>query len=270
MPWITAEPAEPLRPWLIGGYTGYVERSPNLVRRRQLPFAGIPVIISFGDEIAVSGPGGVSARPRLVSFLAGLSDGPAITEHRGAQAGIQVNLTPLAAHRLLDMAMSELSNQVVGLDDLFGRAGAELGERLASLPTWRTRFELVDAELGRRLEQAPPVSPDAAWAYRELCKHDGDVRIAELCRRTGCSRRHLATRFRQQVGMTPKAFARVLRFNRVVRAVREGTAGGWARVAYEAGYYDQPHLNREFLALAGLTPEGYREALIPGSTEVAA
>lgn len=270
MPWVKAEPAEPLRPWLVGGYTGYAESSPEGVRRREMPFPGIPLIVSFGDEIAVSGPGGVSARPYLVSFLAGLSDGPAITEHGGTQAGIQVNLTPLAAHRLLRMPMSELTNQAVGLDDLFGRAGAVLGERLAELPSWPARFELLDAELGRRLEQAPPVSPDIAWAYRELSQCDGDMRIAALSSRIGCSRRHLATRFRQQVGMTPKGFARVLRFHRVVRAVREGSRGGWAEAAVEAGYYDQSHLNREFRALSGVTPEGYREALLPGGAGVAA
>jgi AraC-like DNA-binding protein len=266
---VEAEPAPQLRPWLVGGYTGYVESSPNAVRRRELPFAGIPVIVSFGDDIAVSGPGAVSARPRLVSFLAGLSDGPSITEHGGAQAGIQVNLNPLAAYRLLRMPMSELTNQAVGLDDLYGRAGTELGERLAELPSWHARFELLDVELGRRLEHAPPVSPDVAWAYRKLGERDGDMRIAELCSRTGCSRRHLATRFRQQVGMTPKALARVLRFNRVVRAVREGAAGAWVQVAADAGYYDQPHLNREFRTLAGLTPEGYRDALMPDGTVAA-
>lgn len=270
MSWVKAEPAKPLRPWLVGGYTGYVESSRDRVRRRELPFPGVPLIVSFGDEIAVSGPGGVSSRPHLVSFLAGLSDGPAITEHGGRQAGIQVNLTPLAAYRLLRMPMSELTNQVVGLDDLVGGVGVEFGERLAELSSWPARFELLNAELGRRLEQGPPVSPDTAWAYRELSQCDGDMRIAELSSRIGCSRRHLASRFRQQVGMTPKAFARILRFHRVVRAVREGVSGGWADMAADAGYYDQPHLNREFLALAGVTPAGHRQALLPGGAGVAA
>jgi AraC-like DNA-binding protein len=270
MPWVKAEPAKPLRPWLVGGYTGYFESSPDKVRRRELPFPGVPLILSFGDEITVSGPGGVSARPRLTSFVAGLSDGPAITEHDGNQGGIQVNLTPLAAYRLFCTSMSELTNQAVGLDDLLSRAGAKLGERLAELPTWPARFRLLDAELGRRLEQAPTVSPDIAWAYRELLRRDGDMRIDELSLRIGCSRRHLASRFRRQVGMTPKAFARVLRFHRVLRAVREGGEEGWAEIAADAGYYDQPHLNREFLALAGVTPEGYREALLPGGAGVSA
>ena len=270
MSWIKAAPAAPLRPWLVSGYTGYVESSPQAVRRRELPFPGIPLIVSFGDDIAVSGPGGVSSRPRLVSFLAGLSDGPAITEHDGVQAGIQVNLTPLAAHRLLRMPMSELTNQAVELDDLFGRSVTDLAERLAELSSWPARFALLDAELGRRLQEAPPVSPDAAWAYRELSRRGGDMRIAELSSLIGCSRRHLATRFRRQVGMTPKAFARVLRFHRVVRAVREDVAGGWAEIAADAGFYDQPHLNREFRALAGVTPEAYREALMPGGAGVTA
>src|SRR5215203_1824788 len=174
MPWVKAQPAEPLRPWLVGGYTGYIESSPNAVRRRELPFPGIPLIVSFGDDIAVSGSGGISARPRLTSFLAGLSDGPAITEHGGTQAGIQINLTPLAAYRLLRMPMSELTNQAVGLDDLFGRTGAELGERLAEVPSWSARFDTLDAELGRRIEEAPPFSPDVAWAFLELSRREGD------------------------------------------------------------------------------------------------
>lgn len=264
-----AAPAEPLRGW-VSSYCGYTENTRGPFRRRELPFAGIPLIISFGDSLAVSGPGAVSSRPTQTSFMAGLSDGPALTEHEGRQAGIQVNLSPLAGHRLLGISMETLTNQVVGLEELLGSAGAELGERLAELPGWSARFAALDLELGSRIEAARPVSPDVVGAWRELSACDGAVAIGDLTVRLGCSRRHLARRFREQVGMTPKAVARVLRFQSVVRAFREGGGESWAEAAQRAGYYDQPHLNREFRELAGLTPEQFRASLLPDSGGVQA
>ena len=91
-----------------------------------------------------------------------------------------------------------------------------------------------------------------AWSLRRLTQADGRLAVGALAAEVGWSRRHLAASWRRDVGLGPKTVARVLRFERALRLVREGRA--LADVAYACGYADQSHLNREFRALAGATP----------------
>lgn len=114
------------------------------MRRREVPSGDVTMILSLGPAIDVDG------RPRT-SFLASLHEAPALTAYRGPQHGIEVNLTPLGARRLLGMPMHELTNEVVDLDALWGRAGAELCERVHGTEGWAGQLGLVDDFLAERL-----------------------------------------------------------------------------------------------------------------------
>jgi AraC-like DNA-binding protein len=91
----------------------------------------------------------------------------------------------------------------------------------------------------------------------------GAVEVGLLTEELGCSRRHLAARFREQVGIAPKALARILRFRRVLELIERDGVAGWADIAVRCGYYDQSHLNRDFRDFAGHTPSEYLARLLP-------
>ena len=131
-----------------------------------------------------------------------------ITEHDGVAAGVQVDLTPLGARMLLDGAMHEVAGHVLGLDDVLGRLGAELPERLACARDWEARFALLDVLLGERLLAAPSPPPDVV-RVDPLIETSGRLPVEALAAELGCSRRHLAARFREHVGVSPKAAARI-------------------------------------------------------------
>jgi AraC-like DNA-binding protein len=242
-------------------YTGYVERAPAPMRRLEVPFAGIAMIVSFGPSILVDGV-------RHRSFVAGLDDRATVTEYSGEQRGIQVNFTPLGARRLLGLPMDELARRVVALEDVFGGDG--LADRLRDVPGWPARFALLDDLLVRRLRAAPPFDARVQQAWMRLRSSDGAVEIAALAREVGWSRRHLAGRFRTEVGLAPKAVARILRFERVTRTLRANAGEGLADLAYACGYADQAHLNRDFRELAGTTPTDFTSRLLPGGAGVRA
>jgi AraC-like DNA-binding protein len=101
------------------------------------------------------------------------------------------------------------------------------------------------------------------WAMRELYRSGGTIGIGDLAAEIGWSRKRLIALFRDQVGQTPKTVARILRFNRVVRLLTADTAMGWAELAYDAGYYDQAHFNRDFRDFAGCTPSEYLSRQLP-------
>src|SRR5258706_347288 len=88
----------------------------------------------------------------------------------------------------------------------------------------------------------------------ELVRTGGRVRIAEVVGRSGWSERHLAARFREEIGLAPKAFARTLRFAAAVRALKTAAAPVLADLAQACGYYDQAHFTRDVGAFAGATP----------------
>ena len=236
-----AAPGPALR-GVVQRYCGYVEETAAPLRRREPASATVTVIMSFGPRILVDGE-------RHDSFVAGPSEGPATTEHGGVQHGIELNLTPPAARRLLGVPMHELLGRVVPLDAVLD--GGTLLEELAEAGGWEQRFARLDAELSRRLEAAPPSHPAVRAAYARLTATRGAVPVGVLAEELGWSRRHLAARFRDEVGVSPKALARLLRFERALELL--GTRG-LADVAYECGYYDQAHFNRDFRVFAGATP----------------
>ena len=248
----------------VRGYCGYRENMVAPLRRRELPSEWVTLILSFGPPIELL-PTAARAGPvgTYTSFVAGLDDVSTVTEHCGVQHGVQVDLTPLGAHALLGGPMSEFAHTVVHLDDLPGALGGKLIERLAAARGRDARFALLDQVLAARIEAGPVPSPEVAWAWRRLRGAAGRVTIGALADEVGWSRRHLVARFREQVGLAPKAAARVLRFQRALALLGDPAGPPWAEAALTCGYYDQAHLNREFRALAGCTPTRLLAARLP-------
>ena len=172
---------------------------------------------------------------------------------------VDVQLTPLGAYRILGRPLGELAGLCVGLDDLLG---SDLPERLRETPHWPGRLHLIERFLLDRAAAGPTPTPAVERAVELLNDRGGNVRIGGLAAELGCSRRYLTRRFGEEVGLPPKAIARQIRFAHVCRRVRSEPAA-WGRLAAEAGYCDQAHLNRDFHQLAGTTPTEFVASLLP-------
>ena len=166
-------------------------------------------------------------------------------------------LDPLVATMVFGVPMHVLARRVVALEDLLGGSGRELLERLHDAPGWAERFDILDAELTRRLARAVPPSPAVAWAWRRVVATEGRVEVSALAAELGWSRKHLSASFREHVGLPPKVMARVLRFQRAVRLLERRNGDRLGEIALDCGYYDQAHFNRDFRAFAGSTPTEY-------------
>ncbi len=237
----------------LAGYvkalTCYGERWPGPISRRQVATSGAVVVVAWGAPMEVS-IGGVSSS--LAAFVAGVQDRPARTGHGGSQEGVGAGLSALGVSALLGVPGAELANRCVGLDEVLGHAGEALVDQLSSEPTPAGRMALVEATLAGRLGGGPIVSPEVVWVWRKLCS-EPLAPIADLAAEVGWSRTRLASRFCEQVGLSPKRFARVVRFERACRLLAQG-ACSLAEVGFQAGYYDQAHLCRDVAGLAGCTP----------------
>jgi AraC-like DNA-binding protein len=253
-----ARPRPPLDSY-ASRYCGYVEATPGKMRRRETPAAIAVLIIDFGPPIGVL-DGGVVVQ-RAGGFVGGLSDTFTITEHDGLSHGLQINFTPIGARLLCGVPMIELTNRCVDVADVFGVEARPLVAALGEARGWTTRFAIVDRFLRRRLERARALPSWIAHAWRRIDESGGTVVIGELARELGYSRKHVVAHVTRELGLSPKLLARVHRFDRVLRRLQAG--GRAVEAAYDAGYFDQAHLHRDFRQFAGAAPGEFLRRALP-------
>jgi AraC-like DNA-binding protein len=251
-------PPAALRPYLVAAPEGWEQLRGKPAALREVPFPGVPLILNLGACWEIEGP--ATRRETHDSFVAGMHAAPTVVHSAAVWSCLELRLTPLGAHRLLGVPMHELANRTIELGELLPRA-VELTARLREAHSWAERFELVEAFLARRLAESAPPSPAIEWSWQRLRGTGGRVSIGTLASELGWSHRRLIARFREHIGLTPKTVARVFRFDRAVAALRSATPRGLADIAFECGYFDQAHLNRDFRALAGTTPTAFVDSM---------
>jgi AraC-like DNA-binding protein len=259
---VDARPDPALRPHVVR-YTGWFERRATPLQRRELPSHTIPLIINFGAPIRVSGAADPTRWDAFGTFTTGAYDSYVLVETDAGAGGIQVDFTLLGARLFLDTALDELTNRAIALDEIFGSSAGTLTAALHDAPTWDARFDLLDRAIAGRLEVSRPVSREMLWTWSRIVDTGGQVSIGSLSAALGWSRRRFAGQFREDVGLAPKVFARVLRFHRAVETLKAQEPRRLSEVALDCGYYDQAHFDRDFRVFAGVTPTELVRTLRP-------
>jgi AraC-like DNA-binding protein len=160
---------------------------------------------------------------------------------------------PTGLNRLVGINMAALVNQDPAAADVLGKSADSLGDAVRAAPDFRERVAAVERWAGMMLGK---YQPDEAigHASRLLIATGGGARIDALVGKSGLSTSRFQRRFATQVGMTPKLFARTIRFDRVLIARRNAPARPWTDIIHELGYFDQAHFIRECHAFTGLPP----------------
>lgn len=220
-------------------------------RHRGLPDGDLTMVISVGAPLVIRRAG--HADVRAAATVAGLRSAPLDIAHDGTQHGVQVELTPHGCRALLGRPAAELTHGVWPLEDVAGPRANELTDRLAAARSPGDRARVLDAVLTRWAADAGyPAVIDAFW--RALTGSAGRASVTSIAGQIGLSRRHLGQLVREELGLTPKTLARVLRFGRARACLRTGRAASLAQAAAMCGYFDQAHMNAEWKRLGGCTP----------------
>jgi AraC-like DNA-binding protein len=250
--WRTCRPA-PVLASLVDRYVGYRLLGFGAGLHRGLPSRHMTLIVSIGPEIDVVAQTDLRQAPnRYRCVVGGLQASTALIAHGGNQEGVAIELSPVGCRALFGMPARALWNTSVELDDVVGAAGAELWERLQCVEAWEDRFRACDQVLGR-LVGDDSLEPALRRAWQLLVASAGTTQVAELSRTVGWTRQHFARRFADEFGLAPKLAARVVRFERARRMLQTPFLS-IAQVAASCGYYDQAHLTRDFVELAGCPP----------------
>jgi AraC-like DNA-binding protein len=152
---------------------------------------------------------------------------------------------------------AEVANQSVPLDSLWGTRAVLLREQLLAASSVDAMFATLERALFAQLARPPELHPAVAFARGHICRAPHATTIAGVTDRIGISQRRFIELFRDQIGLTPKAFCRVRRFQRVLESVHRRQSVDWAQVALDGGYYDQAHFIHDFQDFSGMTPSAY-------------
>lgn len=250
-------PALPLGAW--------VERiwlcsdAPPHRRERILPSGTIELVINLrDDEIRIEDPAQAGGCRRLSGavFSGTYSQPFTIDPHQHASI-LGVHFKPAGAYPFLGLPAGELTDTHVDLETVWGPQAVELRERLCAAVRSAERFSLVEEALLSRLRRAPERHGAVAVALDLFALSGAEVKVRELARHVGLSQRRLIQVFAAEVGLTPKLYGRIQRFQRARALVSKTLTPHWARVAVDCGYFDQSHLIRDFLAFSGFSPADY-------------
>lgn len=217
------------------------------------------IIIKLGDSYTRQVAGG--ARPEVVRF----SNVDAQRSHavtfvqQGCAKVIGIRFVPGGLAAFLPLPMALISEQVLALNDLFGAEAKLLEERLDAAASAAACVALIDDFLLAHLTTA--VGQQQQLLRQMGCLLLEGYKLPEVAWQLGVSERSIRRYSQAVLGVSPKRYARVLRFQQVMAALERAPELGWDELIFRCGYYDQAHLIKEFQTFAGVTPEVYRQRL---------
>jgi AraC-like DNA-binding protein len=177
-------------------------------------------------------------------------------------AVIGIRFHPGAARVFFPVAAHELHNADIPLAEICSAEADRLLNELCGATGEDSQVSVVQRYLQRKLANAVPVHPAITFAVDQLSREGGLRSIRKIQSDVGLSHTRLIQLFREHVGLTPKLFCRVRRFQAVLSRIEKGLPVNWATLAAECGYFDQAHLTHDFREFAGLTPARYSSAVL--------
>jgi len=247
-------PSEALSLWVYGYriIESRVEWNPTAAPvERVLPDATSELAVQCASVFAVDTPRGYEPLPR--SFLTGYHTSYRKIRLTGNVRLLSAQLRPGVVFRLLGQSLKGTTNGVFDFPSVFGRLGAVLEERVCLAPSWHARIRILERFLRRQLATTER-DADLARASMLIHQSGGSIRLTALAKQLGASPRTVERRFLTQLGLTPKQLSRVVRFSKVVDAIRQRRHPTLTELAHEAGFFDQSHFNRDFRTISGLNP----------------
>lgn len=231
-------------------------------RERVLPSGCVQVILNLARDYLLDCPefeGDLRMPPALVMGARSVYE---IIDTSDMADLIGVVFAPGGFSIFAGDAVDLFTNRSTKLEDVWGSPALSLRDRLRELPTPQTRLRFLEAFLADRIapritRHGPWRSAEVAFALTHFAQTPAIATVQETARRIGWSERRFSQVFREEVGLTPKTWCRVQRFQRVLRQLHLGVDVPWAELALDCGYYDQSHFANEFRAFSGIDASTY-------------
>jgi AraC-like DNA-binding protein len=233
--------------WTLESESNLSESEPDSI----LPDGCVELILNFSAPFRELKEGG-KEEEQPVHFVVGQMTHPVSIAPTGAVKLLGIRFHPGGTLPFFRIPMHELTNQIVELNSIDGKLAAKIVVAASSSPTPSLQIAAIEACLADRANSCDSDSGITGLAASAV-RLGGRITVEKLSESAGIIGRQMERRFLREIGIGPKLFCRILRFQQVFRAV-EHESMGWAAIAAECGYYDQAHLIRDFQQFARQTP----------------
>jgi AraC-like DNA-binding protein len=241
--------------WMYEGYAG------GHAHERILPSGTFELVFNLqDDELRIYGPSKLElCRHFTGALISGPYAGPFISDTAEEASIMGAHFRPGGAFALLGPAVGEMLNTHIDLQSIWGAAAVELREQLCAASTPAARFRLLERAILVRLCDRRICHGAVREALTLLTRAHGRARVRDISKAVDLSQRRFIEVFTTEVGLTPKLFSRVQRFQRALALSRNAIERNWAQLAADCGYYDQSHLIRDFAEFSGICPANYQQ-----------
>jgi AraC-like DNA-binding protein len=243
-----------------------------------LPSGHMQIVLSLAQSLTDCAAGlHAPATPQSFAVLVGIFSRYQVIDTADLAHLVGIVFRPAGTTPFFSACTHLFTNLETPLEDLWSTGDLRsstphtLRDQLHEAPTPQAKFDALEAALLTRLRRFkdPTPHPLVRYALNTLDAAPGVTTVAELSRSTGLSPRRLAQLFAQHVGVSPKLYARIQRFQQTVQLLHRGADIPWAELALACGYYDQSHFANDFRAFSGLSPTTYCAAPRPWSNHIA-
>ena len=235
--------------------------APSHAKERALPDGCAALIVNLKeDETRIYNREDFSLRERFNgSVLVGPQTEFCVIDTAEQMDIAGIHFKPGGAYPFFAPPVDELRGEHLPLDALWGSFARELRERLLEAATPDQQLLVMEQALLARVRHPLTRHPAVNFALRQFQTDPLVTRVAGVTERTGFSSRRFIEVFRQQVGLTPKLFCRIHRFQRALQRIASSATVEWPEVALDSGYFDQAHFIHDFRAFSGINPSAYQE-----------
>lgn len=179
-----------------------------------------------------------------------------------------INFHKGKAYPFVEMPVNELTDYVIDGELVMNNQILEMREMLLSFSSTQEKFLYAEKHLlkiyGNKLE----VNPFIDFAVNNILHTPHQSSIESIAKKVGFSQKHFIKLFKTHVGLTPKLFLKIIRFQRAIMEIEQRKKIDWISIAYESGYYDQAHFINDFKTFSGFTPTQYQNKKIDFSNYV--
>jgi len=194
---------------------------------------------------------------RGIASIVGTMTKPIFAKLKGRVNYLAIRFSPGGFLHFFDSAMYNFTDLIIPLEIISGKEEQNLTEQLCHENHTENQIRLLERHFENLFSVNSKNDPDVKKAIYSIVANKGNIRISELSRIVDISKRQLHRKFERWVGVSPKAFCRIIRFKNVLRMVRSGPKCNWLSIALEGGYYDQSHFIHEFNSYYGLNPSEF-------------
>jgi AraC-like DNA-binding protein len=257
MLYINRVPAPPLDAFIASIW--FCERQPRpFALERVLPTGAAQLIVNLKeDRTRMYHPETGAMAAGCGTVLSGVSSRYGVIDTAEQECVAGVCFRPGGTVPFFETPAHEVTDAGISLEFVWGRRrAARLREQLLASRTPTAKLDTLERAMAEAWKSSA-LDPAVAFALDQFAERPEAARIAAVTDRIDLSPKRFIERFKAAVGVAPKRYCRILRFQRALRGAERGRPVDWTRIAVDCGYFDQAHFIHDFRSFAGITPTGY-------------